>query len=92
MLGCYFLFLLDIFFHSPRQAALNAITEVYMNGHGVSVYATIRNAHEHPERTIRNSRIELDLATIRNMVKSRIVKFKNASKRGPIEEEWSDGP
>jgi hypothetical protein len=77
---CFF-FLSDIFFHSPRQAALDAITEVYIDEHGIPVYATIQNSPDHPEKIVRNSRAELALATICNMVKCRMVKFKKLKTR-----------
>jgi hypothetical protein len=65
------LFLSDMMFHAPLQARRDTITEVSINGHGISVHAILKDMDVQETRMVVNSRIHLSTTIASDMASGR---------------------
>ncbi|KAF2033065.1 hypothetical protein EK21DRAFT_109199 [Setomelanomma holmii] len=85
-----FLFLTDIYYHSPARAKTDSIVKVYINGYGCPTHATIQESSKLPIVTIHNSRMALGEPRIRNMTGGRAKKLSMDRICKLCRKDWTD--
>jgi len=84
-----FLFLSDIHFHSPSKARADDSIEVYIDGHGTPVHATV-SGKAHTSSSVQNTRIHLTPAQVHGMAQGRLQRLREDHVRTLFREKWKD--
>jgi hypothetical protein len=85
-----FLFLSDIHFHSPPRAKPRVVVDMYVNGHGTLIYATVQNDPTSQDSKVHNTRMHLSSAQVRTMAQGRCESWSRAHIRIYFDEVWKD--